>query len=104
MAAGQADGPTEYATRTRTGELRWVESTAFLIPGEDRLAPIMVCMDVEVQVEDQAHSEVDEAQVHAARRAWSLWVGEDSSDEYRTGQTSAIAESLLWVPRAKSSP
>lgn len=52
-------------------------------------------IDVEVQVEDQAHSEVDEAQVHAARRAWSLWVGEDSSDEYRTGQTSAIAESLL---------
>ena len=48
MATGQPDGPTEYATRTRTGELRWVESTAFLIPGEDRLAPIMVCMDVDI--------------------------------------------------------
>ena len=48
LATGKADGPTEYATRTRNGELRWVESTAFLIPGEDALAPILVCMDVDV--------------------------------------------------------
>ena len=54
LATGKADGPTEYATRTRSDELRWVESTAFLIPGENAQAPIMVCMDVDITDRKQA--------------------------------------------------
>lgn len=48
LATGKPDGPTEYATRTRSDELRWVESTAFLIPGTDSAQKILVCMDVDV--------------------------------------------------------
>jgi PAS domain S-box-containing protein len=45
---GLALGPSEYATRTRAGELRYVESTAFVIPGEGASARILVCMDVDI--------------------------------------------------------
>ncbi|MFZ2973631.1 MAG: PAS domain-containing protein [Ferribacterium limneticum] len=47
-ASGQSLGPTEFVTRTRNGEVRWVESTAFIIPGDDEAARILVCMDVDI--------------------------------------------------------
>ncbi|AXS80329.1 PAS domain-containing protein [Dechloromonas sp. HYN0024] len=45
---GQSLGPEEFLTRTRTGEARWVESTAFLIPGDGDSGQILVCMDVDI--------------------------------------------------------
>ena len=48
LASGQARGPNEFLTHTRGGESRWVESTAFLIPGDGTSAQILVCMDIDV--------------------------------------------------------
>ncbi|NTV72161.1 MAG: PAS domain S-box protein [Azonexaceae bacterium] len=48
LATGQARGPSEYLTHRRDGERRWVESTAFLIPGDEASAEILVCMDIDV--------------------------------------------------------
>ena len=48
LTSGHALGPTEYLAHTREGELRWVESTAFLIPGDEASGQILVCMDVDI--------------------------------------------------------
>jgi hypothetical protein len=45
---GQSLGPSEFVTGTRAGEVRWVESTAFIIPGDNEAARILVCMDVDI--------------------------------------------------------
>jgi two-component system, sensor histidine kinase and response regulator len=47
-ATGKPLGPTEFVTHTRTGELRHVESTAFVIPGDGASEQILVCMDIDV--------------------------------------------------------
>ena len=47
-ADGQSLGPSEFVTRTRGGEVRWVESTAFMIPGDNDAGRILVCMDVDI--------------------------------------------------------
>jgi len=47
-ATGKSLGPTEFVTHTRTGELRHVESTAFVIPGDGSSGQILVCMDVDI--------------------------------------------------------
>lgn len=59
-ASGQSLGPSEYVARTRTGEARWVESTAFLIPGDDEAARILVCMDVDITNRKLAEKKVAE--------------------------------------------
>ncbi|MBT9520688.1 MAG: response regulator [Dechloromonas sp.] len=47
-ANGPSLGPSEFVTRTRDGEVRWVESTAFMIPGDNDASRILVCMDVDI--------------------------------------------------------
>ena len=46
--AGDVVGPSEFATRNRAGERRWVEATLFAIPGARRDEPLFVCMDVDI--------------------------------------------------------
>ncbi|MBL8429073.1 MAG: response regulator [Dechloromonas sp.] len=58
VLTGESHGPSEYATRTRSGELRWVESTAFLIPGAVDSDKILVCMDVDITGRKQAEKKV----------------------------------------------
>jgi PAS domain S-box-containing protein len=48
VTTGQPLGPAEFLTRTRSGEARWIESTAFLIPGDGDSSLILVCMDVDI--------------------------------------------------------
>ena len=47
-ATGDPLGPVEFLTRTRDGEIRWIESTLFLIPGDDDAKSILVCMDIDI--------------------------------------------------------
>lgn len=56
--SGESQGPSEYATRTRSGELRWIESTAFLIPGGDDSDKILVCMDVDITGRKQSEKKL----------------------------------------------
>jgi len=45
---GQPYGPFEGQIRTATGELRWIYSTTFPIPGPSPDAPQFVCMDIDI--------------------------------------------------------
>jgi len=58
VATGRSFGPTEYDTHTRSGELRSVESTAFVIPGDGAADRILVCMDVDITDRKQAEKKL----------------------------------------------
>jgi len=57
-ATGKVLAPTEYRVGTRSGELRWVELTAFVIPGESDSPPILVCMNVDITERKLAEQKV----------------------------------------------
>jgi PAS domain S-box-containing protein len=63
-ASGEPVGPAEYATRHRTGDLRWVDATIFPIPGDAPEAPIFVCMDVDISARKALESVLFEHQAH----------------------------------------
>ncbi len=48
LASGKTYGPTEIVVHTESDQLRWLEATVFLIPGESAATPILVCMDVDI--------------------------------------------------------
>ncbi|MBU1364743.1 MAG: PAS domain-containing protein [Gammaproteobacteria bacterium] len=57
-ATGKVLAPTEYRVDTRSGEPRWVESTAFVIPGEGDSPQVLVCMDVDITERKLAEQKV----------------------------------------------
>ncbi|HBZ57315.1 MAG TPA: hypothetical protein DEO88_18085 [Syntrophobacteraceae bacterium] len=56
--SGKTLGPREYQTRNRRGEIRWVETTTFPIPGESEGEPFFVCMDIDITKRKQADMQV----------------------------------------------
>jgi len=55
---GEASGTIEYVTQTRGGDQRWVESSAFLIPGDELSPHILVCMDIDITKRKRAEQAV----------------------------------------------
>ncbi len=60
---GQPVGPSEYLSRHRSGDIRYVEATTFCIPGVQG-EPIFVCMDVDVTARRNAEQAVERERTH----------------------------------------
>jgi len=94
-SSGYSLAPTEYLVRTRSGEPRWVESTAFVIPGEGDSPQILVCMDVDISARVRNEGELRQYRQHleelVARRTAELAVAKEAAEAANVAKSAFLA-------------
>jgi PAS domain S-box-containing protein len=94
-ATGQALAPTEYLVRRRSGEQRWVESTVFVIPGEEDAPQILVCMDVDI-----TERKLAERQLADFNRDFEAFLNQTTDFVYfkdAEGRFRFCSQALAWI-------